>query len=203
MARPAGRLSRALAPPTTHGCRWARSRFVTIRRSTCSTAATLSKAIDRAIAGAFVTVKPARRHAGDHDTQGREPPPVHDHQPGCASGYVGGLAAGSVRGRRRRPGTIGAPADPGGHRVPGRASRDQRPLIATATISPGPDRDQTDGPAAWAHASCTDDIMIGADRLARRSAPTFLRSVTDSRQSPRENDLPRPALAARMLDETS
>ena len=37
---------------------------MTIRRSPCSTAPTLSKAIDRAIAGAFVTVKPARRTLG-------------------------------------------------------------------------------------------------------------------------------------------
>ena len=67
------------------------------------------------IAAAFVTVKPARRTVGSTTLK------VENHLPftlQSVSGQgrqFGRRADGAVRGRRRRPGPLGAPADPGGH----------------------------------------------------------------------------------------
>ena len=89
-----------------------------------------SKVIDRAIAGAFVTVKPARRTLGSTTLKVENRLPFTITQPGGEGRYVVGIAPGPVRGRRGRARAIGAPADPGGDRLAGRTSRDQRPLIA-------------------------------------------------------------------------
>ena len=96
--------------------------------------ATLSKVVDRAIASAFVTVKPARRTLGSTTLKVENRLPFTVSNLVVRAGIVVWIAVGPVRGRRRRPRSLGSAADPGGDRVARRARRAERPLIVTATI---------------------------------------------------------------------
>ena len=85
---------------------WATWPSARIPRSPCVDGPTLARAIDRAFAGAFVSVKPARRAVGQHDAEGREPPPVHDLERGRPGRKLVRRTVGAVRGRRRRAGPV-------------------------------------------------------------------------------------------------
>ena len=166
------------------GSPWARSRSATIRRSASLDGAALSRAVDRAIAGAFVTVKPARRTLGSTTLKVENRLPFTVTRLVVRAGVLFGFTAGRLRGRRRRPGPVGASADPGGDRVARRTRRDQRPLIDAAAKT---------GLRNSVHrsrvVSRADQTIVRRAPLRRhygRSAPTLFLRFASLSNSPRD-----------------
>ena len=168
---PRGDRRAALARLTARGSRWARSRSATIPRSLCSMVPLSSKVVDRAVAGAFVTVKPARRTLGTTTLKVENHLPSHDHQSGREGRHVGGGTTGHVRGRRVGPARRGSCR-----------SRRPQPLWSSESTSTGCDRRRKSAACGIARAGeefHTKAHLFGRKTMGRRRSPSARAHAAD------------------------